>query len=140
MKIAIAADHAGVELKARLLKAFPSVEWVDLGPYSTDSVDYPDYAQKMIDSIESQKTKRGVLICGSGIGMSIAVNRSRAVRAALCESETTAVLSRQHNDSNVLCLGARIVSPELAEKILASWIKTEFSNEERHSKRIRKMS
>jgi ribose 5-phosphate isomerase B len=140
MRIAVAADHAGVELKKRvkryLLKA--GCELVDFGVAEETSVDYPDYARRVVESILYGETERGVLICGTGIGMSIAANRFPGIRAALCHNLETARLSRSHNDSNVLALGARTVDHDLALEILAEWLKTEFHGG-RHSRRLNKL-
>jgi len=138
--IAIASDHAGVALKALLVKeiAVLGYEADDLGTDSDASVDYPDYAEAVAAAIESGNAKFGVLICGSGIGMSIAANRYPGVRAALCHSVETATLSRQHNDANILVLGARIVSEALAQECLKAFITTEFEGG-RHQRRVDKL-
>ena len=108
MKIAIASDHAGYSLKEEIKKTLDSlhVEYEDLGPQGTDSVDYPDYARKVAEAV--QNGSRGILCCGTGIGMSIAANKFRGVRAALCSDELAARMSREHNDANVLVLGGRV--------------------------------
>lgn len=137
--VLIASDHAGFELKELLKKMLTEVEWVDEGPHSADRTDYPDYAEKVAAKIASGAIKQGVLVCGSGIGMCIAANKFAGVRGAVVESEQTARLSRQHNDANVLCLGARILTPEYAKSIVQSWLNTEFEGG-RHSDRIRKIS
>ncbi len=114
-KLAIACDHAGLNLKRAVMSEFDSrVEWLDLGTHSADSVNYPDYGYAMGEAIASGKVARGVLICGSGIGISIAANRNPAVRAALCMNSTMARLARLHNDANVVCLGERLVGLALA--------------------------
>lgn len=138
--IAIASDHAGVALKALLVKdiAVLGYEADDLGPDSDASVDYPDYAEAVAAAIESGNAKFGILICGSGIGMSIAANRYPGVRAALCHSVETATLSRQHNDANILVLGARIVSEALAQDCLKAFLATEFEGG-RHQRRVDKL-
>ena len=140
-RFAIASDHAGVDLKAALRAALEEAgrEVIDLGPDGNGPVDYPDYAQALASEIESGRADRGVLICGSGIGMSIAVNRSRAVRGALCRDEEEARLARAHNDANVLALGARLVSEETARRCLQAFLDTDFEGG-RHSARVAKLS
>jgi ribose 5-phosphate isomerase B len=137
--VLIAADHAGVELKSTLKKSIPEQPWEDLGPQTSDRVDYPDFAEKLATKISSGEYERGILICGSGIGMCIAANKFAGVRAAVVESEEAAKLSREHNDANVLCLGARLMTPEKAAKIAKTWLSTAFSAEPRHSERVRKI-
>lgn len=141
MKIAIASDHAGLDLKSFLTKHLEkkgiSVE--DVGPYDHTSVDYPDYAKKMCDSVLSKKADLGIAICGTGVGMSIACNKISGIRASLCSESYTARLTRLHNNSNVLCLGARVIGEELAMDIVDEYISTDFSNDERHIRRISKL-
>lgn len=139
MKILIAADHAGVELKNELVKALPSVDWEDLGPSSKDSVDYPDFADKVAKRIQDHPELRGVLICGSGQGMAMRANKYPNVRAALVWNEEIAGLSRQHNDANVLCLGARFANLEQALKFTKIFLETPFEGG-RHSARVAKVS
>lgn len=139
MRLAIASDHAGFELKEFLKKNLVSVEWIDLGPSSADRVDYPDYAEKVARKVADGELSLGVLICGSGIGMCIAANKISGVRAAVVESEASARLSRQHNDANVLCLGARLIAPEYAKDILNAWLNSNFEGG-RHSDRISKLT
>ena len=140
-RFAIASDHAGVSLKATLRGALEAAghEVVDLGPEGDGPVDYPDYAQALARAIETGHADRGVLICGSGIGMSIAVNRNRAVRGALCHDAEEARLARAHNDANVLALGARRVSEETARRCLQAFLDTEFEGG-RHQARVAKLS
>ena len=140
-RFAIASDHAGVSLKATLRAALEAAghEVVDLGPEGDGPVDYPDYAQALARAIETGHADRGVLICGSGIGMSIAVNRNRAVRGALCHDAEEARLARAHNDANVLALGARRVSEETARRCLQAFLDTEFEGG-RHQARVAKLS
>lgn len=141
MKIAIASDHAGLDLKSFLTKHLEkkgiSVE--DVGPYDHTSVDYPDYAKKMCQSVLSKKADLGIAICGTGVGMSIACNKISGIRASLCSESYTARLTRLHNNSNVLCLGARVIGEELAMDIVDEYISTDFSNDERHIRRISKL-
>lgn len=139
--IAIASDHAGTALKQLLLedarKAGHEVE--DLGPSSSDSVDYPDYAHKLAGWMQEKPTAFGVLICGSGIGMSIAANRHPHIRAALVSTTEQAALARQHNNANVLCLGARQISEATARNCLQRFLTTRFEGG-RHENRIRKIN
>jgi ribose 5-phosphate isomerase B len=139
-RVLIAADHAGVDLKTEIKKRLPAWEWEDLGPMDLNRVDYPDYAKLLATKIASGQAAQGVLICGSGIGMSIAANKVTGVRAALVENASSARLSREHNDANVLCLGSRFVAPEYAAEIVEAWLKTPFSGESRHQGRIQKIS
>lgn len=137
--IAIACDHGGVALKDQLLKSFPHVQWLDLGTNGTDSVDYPDYAQKLAQAIKDGKAARGVLICGSGIGISIAANRHAHIRCALVHDVTGARLCRQHNDANVLALGARLTGVEVAKDCVDVFLSAEFEGG-RHQGRVDKLS
>jgi ribose 5-phosphate isomerase B len=138
--IYLACDHAGLELKTHLIGKFPFLPWKDVGTFTKDSVDYPDYAAQLCQRMEADDLTqvRGVLICGSGQGMAIKANRFRHIRAALCWSEEVAKLSREHNDANVLCLGARFIQPELAEKILQVFLDTPFEGG-RHTRRVDKL-
>ncbi|MDG1285994.1 MAG: ribose 5-phosphate isomerase B [Rickettsiales bacterium] len=138
--IAIASDHAGVDLKAQLIKELNALGYtpLDLGTHSTESVDYPDYAHAVAGKISSGETSRGIVICGSGIGISIAANRHTNIRAALCHSGLDARLSRKHNDANVLALGARIIGIENAKDALRNFLSTEFEGG-RHKKRVDKI-
>jgi len=137
--IAIACDHGGYSLKEEIKSRFADIDWVDLGCDSTDSVDYPDFGKALAGKIASGDVETGVLICGTGIGISIAANREPAVRCGLCTDTTMARLTRQHNDANVLALGARIVGGELAIDIVDVFLNTEFEGG-RHQKRIDKLS
>ncbi len=141
MKIAIGADHGGFTLKGELSRFLDKIgyELIDVGCYSEESIDYPDVAVELSKKIFDGECTRGILICGTGIGMSIAVNRDRRIRAALCHDEYTARMSREHNDANVLCLGARVIGAGVAESLVATWLETEFSGG-RHQRRISKMS
>ncbi|MCH7796487.1 MAG: ribose 5-phosphate isomerase B [Proteobacteria bacterium] len=138
--IALAADHAGYELKTTLVEELRSMghEILDLGTDGPGSVDYPDYGKALAESIASGKAERGVAICGTGIGISIAVNRHPGVRAALCHDETSARLAREHNDANVLALGARLIGPEVAKRCLRTFLETEFAGG-RHVARVAKL-
>lgn len=139
--IAFASDHAGVELKALLIKdlAQAGYQAEDLGPATTQSVDYPDYAKKLCDWVLAHPGSKGVLICGSGIGMSMAANRYYGIRAALCHNGLEASLTRRHNDANVLCLGARVIGTDVARDALMIFLNTEFEGG-RHEGRIAKLS
>jgi ribose 5-phosphate isomerase B len=142
MKIGIASDHAGYDLKSIIIKEFSTnnLSFVDCGcENSSTSVDYPDVANTLCKKLISDEFDLGILICGSGIGISIAANRFKEVRAALCHDENTACLARQHNDANILCLGARIVDEKLALKIVKSFLDAEFSGD-RHQNRVNKLS
>ncbi|MBO4405443.1 MAG: ribose 5-phosphate isomerase B [Alphaproteobacteria bacterium] len=130
MGIFIASDHAGFELKEYLKNHF---DLLDLGTHSAESCDYPVFAKKLI--VRLKEGDRGVLICGTGIGMSIAANRFQNVRAALCFNEEMAVLSRQHNDANVIVLGARMISKEVARKCVEKFLATDFEGG-RHQRRL----
>lgn len=140
-KLYIACDHAGLELKEKLIAATPEIEWLDLGVNTKESANYPDYAQRLCDSVLENSTTDellnpcGVLICGSGMGMSMAANRYRGIRAALCTNAELAKMSRLHNASNVLCLGERFVSEETAIEIFNTWLNSEFEGG-RHLNRI----
>lgn len=138
--IAIACDHAGFELKEILKLELKSrnFEVLDLGANGPDSVDYPDYGIAMAEAIEQGKALRGVLVCGSGIGISIAANRNPHVRAALCQSGLAARLARQHNDANVLALGARLTGQDTALDCLNEFLTTDFEGG-RHQRRVSKL-
>jgi len=139
--VAIAADHAGFDLKTALVPELRALglEVLDLGTMSGDAVDYPDMAASLADVIAAGRAQRGVLICGSGIGMSIAINRHRALRGALVHDGLTARLARQHNDANVLVLGGRLIGPELAKDCLKIFFTTGFDGG-RHARRVAKLS
>ncbi len=140
MKIAIGSDHAAYEAKDRLKVFLASAghQIVDVGTDSTESCDYPDYAAAVSRSVQSGAVDRGVLICGTGIGMSIAANRFSGVRAALCYTEELASLSRLHNDANVLCMGARTQSIDSMQSILKVWLNTDWEGD-RHARRLGKI-
>jgi ribose 5-phosphate isomerase B len=137
---ALASDHAGVELKALLSDVLRAqgLEVLDLGPNGPQSVDYPDYGYKLAEAIAAGRAERGVAICGSGIGISIAVNRHPAIRAALCHDHLSAKLARQHNDANVLVLGARLIGVDVARDCLAAFIETPYEGG-RHAGRVAKL-
>ncbi len=139
MIISVGCDHGGLDLKETVVAVIKDLgHTVDNhGCDTPDSVDYPDFARSVCAAVESGKSDRGILICGTGIGMSMAANRSRAIRAALCHEEFTARMSREHNDANVLCLGARVVGAGIAAAMVRAWLTTEFSGG-RHQLRIDK--
>jgi len=139
--VAVAADHGGYELKSVLLPELRALGFdvLDLGTNGPESVDYPDFAEKVAAAIETGKARFGVLICGTGIGMSIAANRHRKVRAALCHDVTSARLARQHNDANVLTLGGRLIGTEAAKDCLKTFLSTSFEGG-RHARRVAKLS
>lgn len=137
--IALGCDHGGYELmqevKAYLDKA--GVEYKEFGCFSTEAVDYPVYARKVADAVLDGSCEKGILICGTGIGISIAANRIPGIRAALCSDCFSAEATRLHNDANILAMGGRVVGPGLAVKIVDTFLNTPFSGEERHARRIR---
>jgi ribose 5-phosphate isomerase B len=141
ISVAIASDHAGLNLKTILKETFRDVpvDWLDLGTHSPDSVDYPDFAEKLATEIAKGTVRFGVLVCGSGVGISIAANRNPAVRCVLCNDETTARLSRQHNDANVIAFGGRLIGEETARACLKVFLQTEFEGG-RHQSRVDKLS
>jgi ribose 5-phosphate isomerase B len=140
-RIAVAADHAGADLKAALSEVLRErgYEVLDLGTNGPESVDYPDFAAKLAAALAEGQASRGVLVCGTGIGISIAANRYPHIRAALCHGVTDARLARQHNDANVLALGARTTGVEIARECLEAFLDTAFEGG-RHQRRIDKMS
>ena len=137
MKIIIGSDHAGLALKAALKTVLEDVghSVEDAGPETTESTDYSRYALQVARAVASKEFDRGILICGTGLGMSMAANRIRGVRAALCHNEFMARMSRAHNDANVLCLGERVIGLGLALSILDAWIGTDFEGG-RHQRRL----
>lgn len=134
-KLAIASDHGGYSLKETIKAKYADIEWVDLGCDSEESVDYPVFGKAMGEAITDGKIERGIIICGSGIGISIAANRFPAVRAALCTNVKMAELARQHNNANVLALGARILDEEMALACVEAFLNTEFEGG-RHARRV----
>ena len=141
MKIAIGSDHGGFDLKQMLVEKLVGQghEINDLGCNSNDSVDYPDFADQVCAQVIDGRVKFGILVCGTGIGMSMAANRYTGIRAALCHDEYSARMSREHNDANILCLGDRVLGKGLAENIADVWLTASFSGG-RHQKRIDKFS
>ncbi|WP_422366480.1 ribose 5-phosphate isomerase B [Pelagibius sp.] len=139
--IAIAADHAGFDLKSKLVEDLKASGYdvQDLGTNdATTSVDYPDFGRAVAEAVTSGKAERGVVVCGTGIGISIAANRHAGVRAALCHDETSARLCREHNDANVLALGARLIGEVVAKDCVRTFLNTEYAGE-RHARRVAKL-
>lgn len=137
MKIAIGSDHGGYELK-EVIKALLSdegIEYMDLGPENEESVDYPVYGQKVAEVVAGGQAERGIAICGTGVGISIAVNKIPGIRGSLCTNEYMAEMTRRHNNSNVLVLGGRVLGTELAKAIVKKWLYTEFEGG-RHQRRL----
>ena len=141
MRIAIASDHAALALKSALVEYLRAVghDVADLGPHDDASVDYPDYGYRLASAIADGSAERGVALCGSGIGISIAVNRNPAARAALVSEPLSARLSREHNDANVIAMGARLIGIEMAKACIDAFLSTEFGGD-RHQRRVDKLS
>jgi len=141
MRIAIGSDHAGFELKDYLCRELTKdgFELIDCGTNSRDSVDYPDFARKVCDLVLSGEARFGIVLCGTGIGVSMTANKIHGIRAALCHTEFSARMARQHNDANVLALGGRVMGTELALEIARTFIGETFTDDPRHRKRIQKM-
>jgi ribose 5-phosphate isomerase B len=139
MKIAIASDHAGFRLKKILKEHFSEYEFIDVGTDSEDSCDYPDYALLACEKVISGEAELSIVICGTGIGISIAANKVKGIRAALCTNEYMADMSKRHNNANVLALGAKVIDDDLAIRITDTWLKSKFE-EGRHEKRIQKIA
>ncbi|MBI4994848.1 ribose 5-phosphate isomerase B [Candidatus Peregrinibacteria bacterium] len=137
--IYIGSDHAGLELKQKLKEHLKAYHVVDLGVFVSEPADYPDIAYEVAEKVRENAGSRGILICGTGIGMCMAANKTPGIRAANCESEQTVEMARKHNDANILCLGARILTPETAKKLVDIFMETEFEKEERHERRVRKI-
>jgi len=141
MKLAIGADHGGLELKQEVvqyLRTLKNIEVSDFGTATKDSVDYPDYGKKVAEAVTNGTADRGILICGTGIGMSIVANRYPKVRAALCHDHFTAQMSREHNDANVLVMGERVIGKGVALEIVKTWLETDFAGG-RHQLRLNKI-
>jgi ribose 5-phosphate isomerase B len=139
--IAIGADHGGFHLKTLILEFLKKLghEVNDLGTHSEEPVDYPDYARKVAQEILSKKAERGILICGSGVGACVAANKFPGIRAAICHDTFSAHQGVEDDDMNILCLGARVIGPELAKEIVQVWLSASFSGAERHRKRLDKV-
>ena len=140
-RYAIGADHAGCEVKNNIKEYLQSkgCEVVDFGTHSTESVDYPDFARQVAESVVNAECQRGILVCGTGIGMAIAANKVRGIRAATCNDTYTARVAAEHNDANVLCVGARVVHSDVALVIVKEWRKHEYKGD-RHQRRLDKIS
>ena len=136
--IALGCDHGGYELKQEIIKYLEekNIPYKDFGRHSTEAVDYPIYARMVGKASQTGECEKGILICGTGIGISIAANKMKGIRAALCTDCFCAEATREHNDANILALGGRVVGPGLAVKIVDTFLNTEFSHAERHQKRI----
>ncbi|TAN45209.1 MAG: ribose 5-phosphate isomerase B [Nitrospirae bacterium] len=140
MHIAIGSDHAGLEMKREVISVLKDLghEYTDYGTDTPDSVDYPDFGEKVSSAVSTGKIERGILICGTGIGMSIVANKFPNVRAALCNELFSARMSRLHNDANILVLGGRIIGKDLAKEIVKTWLTTSFEGG-RHGNRLKKI-
>ncbi len=136
--IAIASDHGGFELKQEIRKYLDerNIPYKDFGTNSTDSCDYPVYAKEVAHAVANKEFEKGILICGTGIGISIAANKVKGIRAALCHDCFSAQATREHNNANILAMGGRVIGAGLALKIVETFLNTEFSNDERHIRRI----
>ncbi len=141
MRTAIGSDHAGFVLKGELAKHLRSLgdEVVDVGTHNTDPVDYPDFAEAVGKAVLEGRADRGVLICGSGIGASVAANKLRGIRAGLCHDTYSAHQGVEHDDMNILVLGARVIGPAMAQELVSAFAKAKFSKEERHVRRLNKV-
>jgi ribose 5-phosphate isomerase B len=141
MKIAIGSDHRGFDAKRRVVASLKQLghEVMDVGTESSESVDYPDYAFLVAQAVSEGRVDRGILICGTGIGMCIAANKVHGVRAAPCHDSITAEMSRRHNNANVLCLSADLLGDELIERMLRIWLETDFDGG-RHARRVDKIT
>lgn len=138
MKVAFGCDHGGYILKEAIMTYLDKsgIEVIDYGCFSDESVDYPDYGEKVCDSVVSKECDFGILVCGTGIGMSIYANKRNGIRCALLSDVFSAHATREHNDTNVIAMGGRVIGPDLAIEILDTFLHTQFSNAERHKKRI----
>jgi ribose 5-phosphate isomerase B len=141
MKIAIGSDHRGYEVKKRIIPVLRQLqhEVIDAGTHGRESVDYPDFAFQVAVAVSEGRADRGILICGTGIGMCIAANKVKGIRAAPCHDSITAEMSRRHNDANVLCLSADLLGEELIDRMVRIWLETEFESG-RHARRVEKIT
>ncbi len=141
MRIAIGSDHRGYDVKRRIAALLERLghELLDVGPCTGDSVDYPDFAFQVATAVSGRQVERGILICGTGIGMCIAANKVKGVRAAPCHDSITAEMSRRHNDANVLCLSADLLGAELVDRMVRIWLETQFEGG-RHARRVEKIA
>ncbi len=142
MRIAVGADHAGYALKLEVMEMLwaQGHDVVDVGPHELDPLDdYPDFAKLVATQVASKQSERGVMVCGSGVGASVAINKVRGVRGAVCHDTYSAHQGVEHDDMNVLCLGARIVGGEVAREVVAAFVGARFTGEERHQRRLNKV-
>lgn len=141
MKIAVGCDHGGIRLKPALIEFLQEkgVEYVDFGCYSNEAVDYNDYAEKVCNSVLSKECDLGILVCGTGIGMSIVANKIKGIRCGHCQDSFSAKMTREHNDANVLAIGERVIGVGVMKEIVEAFISTPFSNGERHAQRVNKI-
>ena len=142
MRISVAADHNGYELKNEITEILKrdGHDVIDMGPHDLDPLDdYPDYAKPLAESVSSGETERGIMVCGSGVGASVAANKVKGVRAAVCHDIYSAHQGVEHDDMNVLCLGSRIVGTEVERELVSAFISAEYTNEERHARRLTKV-
>jgi ribose 5-phosphate isomerase B len=141
MRVAVAFDHAGFELKQVVLEAVQEVgcEILDLGTNNTAPVDYPDFAEKLGRALQAKKVERGVLVCGSGVGACVAANKLKGIYAGLCHDNYSAHQGVEHDNMNVLCLGSRVIGPELAKELIITFLRARFTAEERHVRRVNKV-
>jgi len=141
MKLAIGSDHAGLDLKKSLVDYLgrQGHQVIDVGTYTTDSVDYPDYAEKVGRAVLGGEAERGILICGSGVGASVAANKLRGIRAGLCHDVYSAHQGVEHDDMNVLVLGGRVIGPQTALELVNAYTGAKFTSEERHMRRLNKV-
>ena len=142
MRISVAADHNGYELKNEISETLKrdGHDVIDMGPHYLDpSDDYPDYAKPLAESVSSGETERGIMVCGSGVGASVAANKVKGVRAAVCHDIYSAHQGVEHDNMNILCLGSRIVGTEVVRELVSAFISAEYTNEERHARRLNKV-
>jgi RpiB/LacA/LacB family sugar-phosphate isomerase len=141
MRVAVGADHAGFDLKTQIIERLSqdAHQVLDLGTHSTEPVDYPDYARAVAEAILQGEAERGILVCGSGVGACVAANKLPGIRAGLCHDTYSARQGVEHDDMNVLCLGSRVIGPELALELVRTFLAARFSGEERHRRRLAKI-
>ncbi|MHB1000566.1 MAG: ribose 5-phosphate isomerase B [Armatimonadota bacterium] len=141
MRVAVGADHAGYEMKGIILEFLHEhgYETIDLGTCDPEPVDYPDYAQAVGNAVRDGRADRGILLCGSGVGACVAANKLRGIKAALCHDVYSAHQSVEHDNTNVMCLGPRVIGIELAKDLVITWLRAEFTGDERHLRRIAKI-
>lgn len=141
MKIAIGCDHAGFALKSTVVQQIKRLgyEILDVGTNGTDRVDYPDFADQVAQAVANGQAQRGILICGSGVGVCVTANKTKGIRASICHDAYSAKQAVEHDNLNILCLGARIIGPALAEELVAQFLGASFSREPRHQDRLKKI-